>query len=152
VALLILLGAPRLARPQCPNPPCASGSPLEGWTFVDWQIYGMVTTLDGEPVAGARVRVDPNAGMQKVTTVSTDLQGRYHTHAELDAALYPTLTVMVLASKPGYDDAREMAEFKKTPEVREIDLILASKKKALTDFLHPIWFHDWRHPSETPLS
>jgi tetratricopeptide (TPR) repeat protein len=130
VALLILLGAPRFAWPQCPNPPCASGTPLEGWTFVDWQIYGIVTTLDGGPVAGARVRVDPNAGLQKVTTVLTDLQGRYQTHAELDAALYPTLRVAVLASKPGYDDARETAEFKKTGEVREIDLILASNKKS----------------------
>ena len=129
-ALLNLLIAARLARPQCPNPPCASGTPLEGWTFVDWQIYGIVTTLSGEPVAGARVRVDPNAGMQKVTTVLTDLRGEYHTHAELDGALYPTLTVNVSVSKSGYDEARESAEFKKTGEVREIDLILTSNKKS----------------------
>jgi tetratricopeptide (TPR) repeat protein len=129
LAILSLLGAPRLASPQCSNPPCASGTPLEGWTFVDWQIYGIVTTLNGDPVGGVRVRVDPNAGMQKVTTVLTDLRGEYHTHVELDGALYPTLTVNVSASKPGYDDARESAEFKKTGEVREIDLILATKKK-----------------------
>ena len=141
VALLILLGAPRLAWPQCPNPPCASGTPLEGWTFVDWQIYGIVTTLNGDPVAGVRVRVDPNAGMQKVTTVLTDLRGEYHTHVELDGALYPTLTVNVSASKPGYDDARESAEFKKTGEVREIDLILATKKKNPDKSRRPTWFH-----------
>jgi len=75
------------------------------------------------------VRVDPNAGLQKVTTVVTDLQGEYHTQVELDGALYRTLTVSVVASKPGYDDARESAEFKKIAEVREIDLILPTQKK-----------------------
>ena len=129
LALLTPLIITQPARPQCPNPPCATGTPLEGWVFVDWQIYGRVISLDGEPVAGARVRVDPNAGLQRVTTVLTDVQGEYRTHVQLDAALYPTLTVNVLATKPGYDDARETAEFKKIAQVRQIDLILESRKK-----------------------
>lgn len=127
--LLGLLLGPSLGWSQCPNPPCASGTPLEGQVFVDWQVFGRVTTLDGAPVAGALVRVDPNAGLQKVTTVETDLQGRYRTDASLDAALYPTLTVNVVARKPGYDDARETAAFKKTGQVWEIDLVLRSKKE-----------------------
>jgi Flp pilus assembly protein TadD len=130
LALLTLLATPPLAWSQCPNPPCADGTPMEGWTFVDWQIYGRVTTLNGDPIAGARVRVDPNAGLQKITTVVTNLRGEYRTHVELDAALYPTLTVSVLVSMPGYEDGRETAEFKKTAVVREIDLVLDSKKRS----------------------
>ena len=142
LAVLSLLGAPRLAWPQCPNPPCASGTPLEGWTFVDWQIYGVVTTLNGDPVAGARVRVDPNAGMQKVTTVLTDLRGEYHTHVELDGALYPTLTVNVSASKPGYDDARESARVQEDRGSEGNRSHLSEQeKRALTNSRRPTWFH-----------
>ncbi len=94
-----------------------------------WHIFGQVETLDAGPAGGAKVRVDLGMGPQLVKTIETDLQGKFETQYELDATQYKKLSVIVLATKPGYWDAREIVDFGAADKTWGIDLTLRQKSQ-----------------------
>jgi tetratricopeptide (TPR) repeat protein len=93
----------------------------------NWVIFGRVTTLDGQPVSGAKVRVDIGVSAQRPRTLQTNVQGEFKTEYGLDAKLHTKLRVEVIAAKPGYRDAWETADFEAVSGTREINLILRQK-------------------------
>jgi Flp pilus assembly protein TadD len=92
----------------------------------DWHIFGRVISFRGEPVGEASVRVDIGTGSSGVQTLETNPQGEFRTEYSLDASQYKKLTVHVTASKPGYFEARETAEFGSS-KTWEIDLVLRER-------------------------
>jgi tetratricopeptide (TPR) repeat protein len=93
----------------------------------NWAIFGRVTTLDGQPVSGAKVHVDIGVPAQRPRTLQTNLQGEFRTEYGLDAKLHTKVHVDVVAAKSGYRDAWETADFEAVSGTREINLILRHK-------------------------
>lgn len=123
-AVVALSAAATLARAQAIPNHSPLGSTLRPIEKEDWHIFGQVKTLDGEPASGAQVRVDIGFGLDSVKTVETDLQGNFQTDYNLDSQMYPTLSVTVEASKPGYLEARETVDFGAGGKTWAIDLTL----------------------------
>jgi len=91
--------------------------------FRNWTIFGRVTTLDGQAVSAAKVRIELGSA-QRPRTLQTDIRGQFTTEFGLDAKLYSKLQVQALATKADYRDAWEMAEFEANTGTREILLVL----------------------------
>ncbi len=105
------------------------GSTLQPIEKQVWHIFGQVKTLDGEPASDAKIQVDIGTGPGLRKTVGTDLQGGFETQYELDATQYKRLSVTVVATKPGYWDAREVVEFGTSDKTWGIDLTLRQKSE-----------------------
>jgi len=88
-----------------------------------WTIFGRVMTVDGTSVSAAKVRIDLGLS-QRPQTLRTDLRGQFTTDFSLDAQLASKLQVQVLATKPGFRDAWETAEFEVQSGTRETILVL----------------------------
>jgi tetratricopeptide (TPR) repeat protein len=135
VFLLLFLASmlpPRIAWLQVPvgGPAIPLHGPLAvnpAILKMDWHIFGRVTTLNGEPVGEAKIRIDIGTGMNEVKRIETNLQGEFRTDYNLDAKLYPRLNVKILASKAGYQDAREMVDFGASDKTWEINVVLRDK-------------------------
>lgn len=93
----------------------------------DWHIFGRVTTLSGEPVGSAKVRVNIGAGLNSVKTLETNLQGEFETEFSLDVDSYRRLSVKLVATKRGYLDAWENADFGSDGQSWGVDLVLREK-------------------------
>ena len=95
--------APGPARAQAPAGPGAVGQlgTSRSQENQEWHIFGRVTTLNGEPVAAAKVKVDIGSGMNSVQTLETNLRGEFRTQYDLNANLYKRLAVNVTATKAG---------------------------------------------------
>ncbi|HLW80249.1 MAG TPA: tetratricopeptide repeat protein, partial [Terriglobia bacterium] len=133
---LVLAGyllAPLAAWPQVP-----AGATLPGRATLDngelrmvdkqdWHVFGRVTTLDGEPVGGAKVRADVGGGIGSVKEIDTDLQGNFRTDFNLDAKQYSRLTVKLTVTKPGLISALETVDFGASDTTWEIDLFMRPK-------------------------
>ena len=91
--------------------------------YLIWPISGRVTTLKGDPLKGAKVRVEVGAGMEPLRIVETNLKGEFATEFKIEASV-KNLKVDVLASMPGFVDARETEEFKSEEAIRGINLML----------------------------
>lgn len=93
----------------------------------NWIVFGRVMTLQVRPISGAKVRVNISAAAQAPRTLQTNLQGEFRTEYGLDAKLYTKLSVEVEATKAGYREARETADFVVETGTREIILVLRPK-------------------------
>jgi tetratricopeptide repeat protein len=93
----------------------------------DWHVFGRITSLDGEPIAGAKVRADVGGGIGSVQMLDTDLQGNFRTAFSLDAQQYARLSVKLTVTKPGYLDAHETVDFGASDKTWEIDLMMRSR-------------------------
>lgn len=91
--------------------------------YLLWPVSGRVTTLSGGPLKGAKVRVEVGAGMEPLRVVETNLQGEFAAEFKIEASV-KNLRVDVLASMPGFVDARETEEFKSEEAIRRFDLVL----------------------------
>lgn len=89
-----------------------------------WTIFGRVLAPSGEPIRGAKVVVDIGAAGESRRTLETNLQGEFSTEYTLDIKLYKRLGVEAVATKAGYLEARETAQFAIDEGTRGIFLVL----------------------------
>ncbi len=110
-----------------------------------WRIFGRVTTVEGEPVGNATVRVDIGAGRDSVRVLKTNLQGEFRTEWTLERDMFSRFTATLVASKSGYAVARERVEYSADAKTSGIELILRKENEgpdqvsvaALVDDLAP---------------
>ena len=123
--------APGPARAQAPAGPGAVGQlgTSRSHEKQEWHIFGRVTTLNGEPVAAAKVKVDIGSGMNSVQTLETNLRGEFRTQYDLNANLYKRLAVNVTATKAGYQEARETVDFGSGDQTWGIDMVMGEIDK-----------------------
>ena len=91
--------------------------------YLLWPISGRVMTLKGDPIAGADVRIDVGAGQERSKVIQSNLQGEFVTEVKLEETLRK-IKVDVVASKPGFLDARETEEFESEEAIRGFNLVL----------------------------
>jgi len=124
---LIALSYSAIAWSQAPPGASRGPAPLTELRSLEkavWHVYGRVTSLSGEPVSEATVRVSIGNGHDGLKTLRTDLQGNFATEYELLVEQYKSLSVSVVASKSGYFDARETVDFGASGKTWGIDLTL----------------------------
>jgi tetratricopeptide (TPR) repeat protein len=118
----VLLGAVCLstasATAQAPTgAPVASPSVdlgvVNAYNFLErpWFVAGKVTTLQGDPVAGARVEVMPVSASGEFRTLMTNFQGEFETEYYLNGELVKELTVQVRVTKKGFPRAQALIEY-----------------------------------------
>jgi tetratricopeptide (TPR) repeat protein len=123
--LILLLGStPGWAQGGGSGGGDTMGSALRTLETNIWRVFGRVTTVRGNPLGDASVRVDIGTGINSVRVVKTNLQGEFQTEWNLEAGTTTRLNVTLVASKSGYADARETAEFGAKDTTRGIDLVL----------------------------
>ena len=76
-----------------------------------WLVAGKVTTLKGDPVAGARVEVSPVAAAGEFRTVETSLQGVFQTEYWLNGDLVKEFSVDLKVTKRGFRRAHALIDF-----------------------------------------
>jgi len=92
-----------------------------------WHVFGRVITPKGEPVSGAKVGVAYGMPRTTLGTLETNLRGEFETYLTLDTTASRALKVEFTASKSGYAEARESADFGSTGKSWEIELVLREK-------------------------
>ena len=122
-------GLPTALRAQTIDP--NSGAPSSGFGAINpyqllqkhWQVAGKVMTLEGDPVAGAKVVVQPSVeGESRILT--TDLQGQFATEYTLNADLVKEFSVVLSVNKKGYLKAHELIDFGNTDRQTAIPVTL----------------------------
>ncbi|MGD0012408.1 MAG: hypothetical protein ABSE93_28190 [Terriglobia bacterium] len=76
-----------------------------------WVVAGKVTTLRGDPVAGARVDVEPTSASGQFRTLVTDFQGQFQTDYFLNAELVKEFSVDLKVTKKGFRKAHAFIDF-----------------------------------------
>lgn len=109
--------------------PGMGGLRLNAMEVQDWTVFGRVTNLKGDPIGGAKIRVDIPGGKNLVKILETNLQGEFRTTYSLDAQLYQRLSVKVAAAKPGFLGSQEEADFPKAGLTHGIDLVLRADEE-----------------------
>jgi tetratricopeptide (TPR) repeat protein len=126
-AFFLLILFPLTAWAQMPDGQQVLGGPrdmLHPVVTDDWLIHGRATDMKENPLVGVKVRIDVDIGVGSARVLTTDLQGEFRTEFLLDATKYRRLTVKVVATKPGYTDAHETAEFASVGGITGIALVL----------------------------
>jgi tetratricopeptide (TPR) repeat protein len=72
-----------------------------------WILAGKVTTLQGDPISGAKVDVDPPSPSSGFRSLTADLQGRFQTEYGLDTRSSKELSVTLTVTKKGFLKAHE---------------------------------------------
>jgi tetratricopeptide (TPR) repeat protein len=90
----------------------------------NWVIFGRTTDMRGDPLGGVAVRVDAGTGMDSVRALKTNLQGEFQTVFTLNADMYKSLTVNLVATRSGYAEAHATVEFGARDKTSGIDLVL----------------------------
>jgi tetratricopeptide (TPR) repeat protein len=89
-----------------------------------WAVFGRTTDMRGNPLGGVIVHVDVGVGIGSVRALKTNLQGEFRTEFTLDANQHKRLTVKLVATKSGYAEAHETAEFGVSDKTSGFDLVL----------------------------
>jgi tetratricopeptide (TPR) repeat protein len=76
-----------------------------------WVVAGKVTTLRGDPVAGARVDVEPTSAEGQFRTLVTDFQGQFQTDYWLNSELVKEFSVDLKVTKKGFRKAHALIDF-----------------------------------------
>jgi hypothetical protein len=76
-----------------------------------WIVAGKVTTLQGDPVAGARVEVVPTSVSGQFRTLVTDHQGEFRTEYSLNLEVVKEFAVDVKVTKKGFLKAHLVVDF-----------------------------------------
>jgi len=92
----------------------------------NWVIFGRTSDMRGNPLGGVTVRVDVGVGVGigSVRALKTNLQGEFQTEFTLDASTRKRFTVKLVASKSGYAEAHETAEFGVADRTSGTELVL----------------------------
>ena len=88
-AMVCLLPMSAIAQDTAPTPAGIIGNMGDLYKIVQkrWIVAGKVTTLRGDPVAGARVDVEPTSASGQFRTLVTDFQGQFQTDYWLNSEL-----------------------------------------------------------------
>ena len=79
-----------------------------------WVVAGKVTTLQGDPVAGAKVDVEPTGASGAFRILLTDFQGQFQTDYWLNLELVKEFSVELKVTKKGFLRAHALIDFGKT--------------------------------------
>jgi tetratricopeptide (TPR) repeat protein len=115
-----------------PTTDLRSGQPSDGFGSINpynipqrhWTVEGLVKDLNGDPVPGAKIVVEPLNGGSEERPLQSDVQGRFYTEYSLNADLTKDLKVLVVASKKGYLKAHETVQFTGVEKPRAIIITL----------------------------
>jgi tetratricopeptide (TPR) repeat protein len=72
-----------------------------------WWVTAKVTTIDGQPIQGATVEVEPLGSIGEFRTFSTNLQGTFRTDYWLRVDVFKEFGVTLIVTKKGYLKANE---------------------------------------------
>jgi tetratricopeptide (TPR) repeat protein len=76
-----------------------------------WVVAGKVTTLQGDPVSGARVEVVPTSGSAGPRTLMTNLQGEFQTEYSLNTEDVKEFIFVLRVAKKGFRRAHAVIDF-----------------------------------------
>ena len=136
LCITVLLGAvcllPGFAIAQMPTAVAPPGEPavdlsaMNAYSFQQrpWIVGGKVTTLQGDPVAGARVEVMPLSASGAFRTLITNFQGEFQTEYYLNGDLVKELTVQLRVTKKGFSRANALVEYGSSDKGRAIPVTL----------------------------
>ncbi len=143
LSFLVLMLLPSVARAQVGAGPNPSADALGGMYGGDmmhldhiqrtWTIFGRVTTITGDPIRQAKVKVD--AGVGKPEFLQTNLKGEFTTDLSVTLTQSQVLLAKVVASKEGYLTAHETAEFQAKDKVTREIVILLREESENSEFL-----------------
>ncbi len=108
----------------------ANLSDLQHTTRLDrvWIVFGRVTTLAGDGVLGAKVKVDIGAGKPEV--LETNAKGEFKVEYPLGVNQFDTLHTKIEASKDGYFTAHESEDLtSKGGVTREVIVVLREESE-----------------------
>jgi tetratricopeptide (TPR) repeat protein len=89
-----------------------------------WVVAGKVTTLQGDPVAGAKVEVVPTSASGAFRTLVTNFQGEFETEYWLDPELVKEFSVELRVTKKGFLRAHALIDFGSSDKPRLIPVTL----------------------------
>ena len=72
-----------------------------------WWVSGKVTTIEGDPIQGAAVEVEPLNAAGEFRSFSTTLQGLFQTDYWLQVDIFKEFDVTLTVSKKGFRKAQE---------------------------------------------
>ena len=105
------------SAPMGPTPvSAASGAPevnaMNPYSLLQkhWIVSGKVMTLDGNPVAGAKVIVQPTVEAE-TRVLTTNVQGQFDTEYDLNVDMVKEFSVAVTANKKGYLKTHALIDF-----------------------------------------
>jgi len=87
------------------------GNPYNEIFQKHWAVAGKVTTLEGNPVAGARVDVAPIVSAGEFRTLTTDRQGGFQTDYWLNGQLVKEFSVDLKVTKKGFLKAHAIIDY-----------------------------------------
>ncbi len=124
LALLLFTGVILMPGPLAGQSP-AGKSPIPqsgAKRRYERDVRGRVTTLNGDPVFGAKVTADVGAGPDAEKTFETNLKGEFE--FAVDARAQKTYRVRVVASKEEYLNSMEILDLPSDGRAARIDLLL----------------------------
>jgi tetratricopeptide (TPR) repeat protein len=89
-----------------------------------WQIFGHVSTIRGEPIDGALVRLYIGSSTEDPQKMETNLKGEFYTEVKLDSAVSNRLRGTLIASKEGYIEGRETLDLRSKENYRGVHIVL----------------------------
>jgi tetratricopeptide (TPR) repeat protein len=112
MAQAIPLSAPGVGMTPNPNSGDPNYNTMNPYGLLQkhWLVAGQVMTLEGDPVAGVKVVVQPMVAGENRFLV-TDSQGRFETEYTLNAELVKEFSVVVDANKKGFQKAHELIDY-----------------------------------------
>ena len=102
----------------------------------DWTVFGRVTTLGGDPIRAAKVRVDTGAARPEL--LETNTKGEFTTQVSGTVTQYDALHVRITASREGYFTAHETADFLAKENVTREIVVVLREDSANSDLLSPV--------------
>jgi len=92
-----------------------------------WVVGGKVATLDGTPLAGVKVSVQPTVAAE-FRVLTTDFQGRFQTTYQLNAELSKDFGVVLVVNQKGYQKAQAVVDYNSVQQNRAIPITLREAK------------------------
>jgi len=104
-----------LGAAQDASPPTPFNNPnLYNILQKRWVVAGKVETLQGDPVAGAKVDVQPRGASGAFRSLVRDFQGMFQTDYWLNLELFKEFSVELKVSKKGFRPAHSLIDFGKS--------------------------------------
>jgi hypothetical protein len=112
-AMVCLLPMSAIAQDTAPTPAGIIGNMGDLYKIVQkrWIVAGKVTTLRGDPVAGARVDVEPTSASGQFRTLLTDFRGQFQTDYWLNSELIKEFSIDLKVTKKGFRKAHALIDF-----------------------------------------
>src|SRR5208337_2480630 len=95
----------------------------------NWLVSGKVTTLEGYPVARAKVEVAPTVAGGTFRTLMTDLQGQFQTEYWLNFDVFKEFAIELNVTKKGYLRAHALIDFGSSGKTWVIPVTLREPKE-----------------------